>query len=171
MQLFTGAWWRAAGIRAAHQGWQTALALILPVLAALAGADWVVIVSTTAGSVVASFVISLVSLPEAADGLPWWKALLLRVVRTAANVIAAALPVGLFMVHTLNWAGIGRTAGIACVLAVLKAYGIGLPETTAGPAVIEDPAVANSGPVDYVPQGKAMYPDPLADAAPSDYSD
>lgn len=56
-------WWKKAGVRAAKTMAQTALAM-LPAAATITAVDWGTVIGTAALAGVASFLTSLVGLPE-----------------------------------------------------------------------------------------------------------
>lgn len=131
MQLLTPTWWKAAGIRA----FRTALLVAVPyVPASLTDTvPYLTIISAAVMGAVLSLLTSLTGLSEA-DGrvMPWYWAILERVVKTTAQALVTALATTVFITD-VNWADVlaitTASAFGSLLLAVLKI----LPES-------EDPA-------------------------------
>ena len=64
----------------------------------------------------------------------WWKATMIRVIRTSAQVFAAALPTSAIFIHDVSWGMIGSTVGLAAIACFATCLS-GLPEATSGDAV------------------------------------
>lgn len=126
MRIFTAQFWKAAATRAAY----TALAAALPLAGLVIAGDQTpaYAASVIALAAIASVVTSLVSLPEV-DGahLPFWRAVLTRTLRTAAQVAAPVLAAAVTLADIDPAALAVQIAGAAAVtlLRTLMAY---LPE-------------------------------------------
>ena len=132
MTVFTPAWWHAAGQRAAY----TALAALLPLAALLFTGDAtpLYVLSIVALSALVSLVTSLAGIPEV-DGksVPLWRAIVVRVLKTAGQVAAPVLASVALLEH-VGWYELGVAvagAALATLIRTLMAY---LPEdATAAP--------------------------------------
>lgn len=133
MQLLTPTWWKAAGVRA----FRTALLVAIPYIPASLTdtVPYLTIVSAAVMGGILSLLTSLTGLSEA-DGrvMPWYWAILERVVKTTAQALVTALATTVFITD-VNWANVlaitTASAFGSLLLAVLKI----LPES-------EDPADA-----------------------------
>ena len=126
MIVFTPAWWHAAGQRAAY----TALAALLPLAALLFTGDAtpLYVLSIVALSALVSLVTSLAGIPEV-DGksVPLWRAIVVRVLKTAGQVAAPVLASVALLEH-VGWYELGVAvagAALATLIRTLMAY---LPE-------------------------------------------
>lgn len=164
--IFTRTWWAAAGRRAAY----TALAALLGVIGPLSTGSMPPLAggSIVALAVVLSLAWSLKSLPEVdAEPQPWWKAVLLRVLRTVGQTAVPALTtVTLF--QDVDWRDLGVTVGGAAATTLIRTlmtypFVDGLPEDWApGPHTVSGvrstvPGVSvNAVPADYGPLPPAV---------------
>ena len=141
--LTSTTWWLDAGKRAAR----TALAAFLPLAALLVAGEVepLYAVGVTALALVASLATSLANIPEVTGRVvPVWLAVLTRVVKTAAQTLAAAL-VGAELFQEVPWGEIGIAAGGASLTTLVLALMTYLPETEATvrvpTAAVEDPSL------------------------------
>ncbi|ANC31420.1 hypothetical protein [Isoptericola dokdonensis] len=128
MKLFTAAFWRAAGIRAA----KTAITVVtpwIPQLVATPTSEVVVAAaSTTALAVVLSVATSLASLPEVAGKVvPLWRALAGRAARTFGQTIVATVA-GATLLTDVNWLALGLQVVASVIGTVLLGLYSRLPE-------------------------------------------
>lgn len=126
MDLFTPVWWHAAGRRAAY----TALAALLPLAALLFTGDVspLYAISVVALAALASLVTSLAGLPEVADKVvPWWQAVVIRVLKTAGQVAAPVLG-SVLLFEDVGWYELGVTVAGAALTTLLRALMSYLPE-------------------------------------------
>ena len=125
-QLTSGAWWKAAGIRALRSGLVIAVAYVPASLSM--EVPYVTIALAFALAIVVSFLTSLTGLPELSDeGEPWWKAVIERVVKSIAQ--GAIVGVGAAVLITdVDWASVGTMALTAGFGSLLLAVLSSLPE-------------------------------------------
>lgn len=126
MDLFTPTWWHAAGRRAAY----TALAALLPLAALLFTGDVTPLytLSVVALAALASLVTSLAGLPEVTDKVvPWWQAVVVRVLKTAGQVAAPVLG-SVLLFEDVGWYELGVTVAGAAFTTLLRALMAYLPE-------------------------------------------
>jgi len=127
--LLTIDWWTAAGQRAAY----TALVVLLP-YAALVSTGQVPVVEAllaVALAVVASLATSAAGLPEV-DGrdVPLVLAVLVRVVKTAAQTVVAALGSAVLLTD-VDWHTVWLAVAAAALGTLIRTLLVYLPETTA----------------------------------------
>lgn len=140
MPAFTCAWWVAAGRRAAY----TALAALLPLAALLAAGDVTAgfAASVAAAAALLSLTWSLKGLPEV-DGtaVPMWRAIIARVLKTAAEVALPALSAATVL-QDVSWRELVVTIGGAALATLVRTamtyLGAGLPEDTSPAPVTPD---------------------------------
>lgn len=133
--LVSGAWWKAALIRAAR----TALVVAIPYLpASVTGqTPYLTILSAIVLAAILSLLTSLAGIAEA-DGavVPWWYGVLDRVVKTVAQAIVTAVGNALLF-QDVNWASIPPIVATAAFGSLLLAFLSTLPES-------EHPAVTSA---------------------------
>lgn len=125
--ITTASWWHAAGARAAY----TALAAMIPLAALLVAGEVTAsyVLSIVALAALASLATSLVSLPEVkgGPGVPLWRAILTRALRTAGQVAAPVLG-AVALLEEVDWPDLGVVIGGAVLVTVLRTLKAYLPE-------------------------------------------
>lgn len=125
-QLFTGAWWKAAAIRAGR----TAILIALPYLGAVyfTQIPYLTIISAAALGFILSIGTSLLGLAEVSGATqPWWYATLERVVKTFAQAVVSGIGTTLLF-QDVDWSTILQAAAIAAAGNLLYAIVANLPE-------------------------------------------
>lgn len=133
MDLFTPAWWHAAGRRAAY----TALAALLPLAALLfTGEVTPLYVASLIGlTVLTSLVTSLAGLPEVTGKVvPWWRAISVRVLKTAGQVAAPVLG-SVLLLEDVGWYELGVTVAGAALTTLIRSLMAYLPEDGDEPTI------------------------------------
>lgn len=141
-EIFTPTWWEAAGQRAAY----TALAALLPLAALLVGGDVspLYVLSLTGLAALASLVTSVAGIPEVSDRtVPLWRAIIVRVAKTAAQVAAPALG-SVLLLEQVGWYELGVAVGGAALTTLVRTLMRWLPET-ALPVEVDAPPAATPG--------------------------
>lgn len=126
MDLFTPTWWHAAGRRAAY----TALAALLPLVALLVGGEVspLYVASLVALTILTSLVTSLAGLPEVTGKVvPWWQAIVVRVLKTAGQVAAPTLG-SVLLLEDVGWYELGVTVAGAALTTFVRSLMAYLPE-------------------------------------------
>lgn len=124
--IFTKVWWRSALIRAGKTAAQTAIAM-LPAAITITAVDWLTTIGSSVLAALVSLLMSLAGLPEV-DGrtMPWWKAMLIRAVKTMAQTVVGLIPAAA-TITDVRWRAVLGTAGLAGLISVLTSLA-GLPE-------------------------------------------
>lgn len=126
MDLFTPTWWRAAGRRAAY----TALAALLPLAALLFTGEVtpLYVASLVALAILASLATSLAGLPELTGKVvPWWRAIAIRVLKTAGQVAAPVFG-SVLILEDVGWYELGVAVAGATLTTLVRALLAYLPE-------------------------------------------
>jgi hypothetical protein len=142
--ILTAAFWRAAGLRALY----TVLAAALPLIAPLVGvSDLRTVLEAVVGlafAALASLVTSLLNLPEAGGGRSRWAAILDRVVRSFAQVLAAVLAAAATF-GDVDWAAVLVQAGAAALVTLIRVIIAALPEDITATPAVGDRVVTSDG--------------------------
>lgn len=122
-RLRNSVWWRDASERAIWQAAQGAAAA-LTVAVSLDTVQWELLLSYSLGGALASYLASVVSLPDA-ETRSAWRTVLFRVLRTAAAALSALL-VARFSIDghvdffAIDWSEAARIVGYTVLLAMVK---------------------------------------------------
>lgn len=123
----SGQWCKAAGIRALKTVLCAAIGLI-PAGATISAVDFRLMIGMALCAGVASIITSLAGLPEIKDkSMPWWKAALIRCIKTFGQVAAPLIPASV-VISAVDWKTILSTAALACLASILISMKTGLPE-------------------------------------------
>jgi hypothetical protein len=108
--LLSGAWWKAAGLRA----FRTALVIAVPYApTVIYDNTWIVVGSTAAFGAVISLLTSLRGIPETSDStVPWYYAIFERTVKTAAQSLVAAFG-SATVFEAVTWSEVPAVVGSA----------------------------------------------------------
>lgn len=143
--LVTLVWWKAALIRALR----TALVVAVPYVPVSYNnhVPYITVAAAAAFGFVASLITSLVQLPEASGrAVPWWLAVLTRVVKTTAQAAIASFGTSV-LITQIHWVTTLQVVGTAAFGSLLLALISNLPETT--PPTIQGGALVRTlGPAD-----------------------
>lgn len=126
LTLSSASWWRAASIRALR----TALLVAIPYVPAsyLGGVPYVAMASTAALGFILSLLTSLAGLAETTGTLlPWWYAILGRVVKTVAQALVAGIGTAV-LIQDVDWTLLLQTSLTAGFGSLLLAFLVQLPE-------------------------------------------
>lgn len=140
MTVFTAAWWLAAGQRAAY----TALAALMPLGALLFTGDVtpLYVISVVGLSLLSSLATSLWGVPEVTDRVvPLWRAVVVRVLKTAGQVGAPVLG-SVLLLEEVGWYELGVTLAGAALTTLVRTLMAYLPETAVAGTLILDPEPA-----------------------------
>lgn len=139
MSVFTGAWWKAATMRALR----TAAVVALPyVPLALNGQDYLLLLGAAAMGAFLSYLTSLTGLPEAeGEGRPWFYSLFARTGKTVAQALLTAVGAVTF-VQDVDWSSVLPLVVSAAVGSILLWFTKGAPETSPPASVGGTPVVA-----------------------------
>lgn len=134
MTALTRSWWRAALLRAAY----TVLAALLPLAGLVVTGEVTLLyaLSVMALAGVASLATSAAGLPEL-DGhaVPWWRAVLVRVVKTAGQVAAPVLGSAVLL-QDIGWHELAVTVGGAVLVTLIRTVMSYLPESDTGDIIL-----------------------------------
>jgi len=127
-KLHTWAWWSGALERAGSQAAEATLAvMMLGGTLVLTDLDWRPLAAYALGGAVWSIATSIASLPEHGPraGVPRWRAILFRLIRTLAAALASAFALaatqeGLFDVFAFDWVGQLDAIALIVVIAAVK---------------------------------------------------
>lgn len=139
--LLSGAWWKAAGLRALR----TALVIAAPYsVTVIYDNTWLVVGSTAAFGAVVSLLTSLRGITETEDKVvPWYYSIFERGIKTAAQALVAAFGTAT-MFEAVNWTQVPALVGTAVLgtlflTVIAKLPGADEPIATAAvPAVVTD---------------------------------
>lgn len=124
--LTSGAWWKAAAIRAVR----TAIVIAIPYIpgSATNQIPWTTLASAAGLGLLVSLLTSLAGLPEVSGTpQPWWYATLSRVVKTVAAAVVASIGSAV-LIQDVNWALIGGTIATSAFSSLLLSILTTLPE-------------------------------------------